>query len=1023
MLRFQCLICVSSVAKFFEFCAERPMNRVFLFGLILFGFSCGQEAAAQGYSPDEAVGKMTVAEGLQIKLFASEPEVRQPSFVKCDDRGRLWTIQYLQYPNPAGLQRVKVDRWSRTVYDRVPKPPPHGPRGADKITILEDTDGDGRADLVKDFVEGLNLVTGVAFGHGGVFVLNVPYLLFYPDRDRDDVPDSDPEVLLTGFGMEDAQSMSNHLTWGPDGWLYGVNGSTTTCRIRGIEFQQGLWRYHPLTHEFELFCEGGSNCYGVTFDQNGELYYSTNGGPFVHAVQGGYYFKSFGKHGPLHNLYAYHFFENLTCDQVPGGPPTGGTIYLGDSFPEIYRGKFLAGNFLGHTASWWSIEPKGSTVEAKFGAKLFDSNDTWFGPTDMCLGPDGAIYVCDFHDQRTAHPDPDANWDRENGRIYKIEAVDLKPQQAVDVPGSSVNELVELLSHENHWFRGRARMELARRRDASLAKRLRGMALQTTDAQLALQGLWAYHASVGLDEKMASELLRHPAEYVRFWTVRLLGDRRKASPEIAAQLVELAGHETSLRVLSQLAATAKRLPGSVGLEIVQQLMDTESCQTDERVAWLVWWAIEAKANTETAVLLAMFATEEAWQKSARRNNALRLVRRWAAEGTTNAYETCLRLMQSAPESQQLAVHQQLRKGLSERTVGLTKIGQGGLFGEQASTDGTASSETRKFEPIAGELQTAINQLWKQQPANLLFLELALRADSEQALQYLTTRIAKESENFPLLLKLLGEFGGVEAAATILALFENATTDEARISAVEILAKWESGEVTNSLLAHYVGASVELRSKLREVLFARPKSAIDFLKRVDLGEFDSQEIPVTQLRRLAIHEDEAIDALLRKHWGNIGPGSPEEKLATMRRFSNDLRAGTGDLVRGKVLFTKHCGVCHQLHGEGNKIGPDLTTANRKDRAALLGNMVDPSAVIRREYINYVVETDSGRVVTGLIAEQDAASVTILDAQNQRIKLPRDEIEELQESELSLMPEKILEGLTPQQLRDLFGYLEK
>ena len=100
-------------------------------------------------------------------------------------------------------------------------------------------------------------------------MLNPPYLLFYPDANRDDVPDGDPQVLLTGFGMEDAQAMSNHLTWGPDGWLYGVNGSTTTCRIRGIEFQQGVWRYHPITHEFELFCEGGSNCYGVTFDANG----------------------------------------------------------------------------------------------------------------------------------------------------------------------------------------------------------------------------------------------------------------------------------------------------------------------------------------------------------------------------------------------------------------------------------------------------------------------------------------------------------------------------------------------------------------------------------------------------------------------------------------------------------------------------------------------------------------------------------------------------------------------------------
>src|SRR5262249_40096788 len=117
------------------------------------------DGRADGYKPSEAAGKMVLPEGLSAKLFASEPEVRQPILVKCDDRGRLWTIQYLQYPNPAGLKRVKVDRWSRTVYDRIPEPPPKGPRGADRITICEDVDG-GKADRFKDFVTGLNLCTG-----------------------------------------------------------------------------------------------------------------------------------------------------------------------------------------------------------------------------------------------------------------------------------------------------------------------------------------------------------------------------------------------------------------------------------------------------------------------------------------------------------------------------------------------------------------------------------------------------------------------------------------------------------------------------------------------------------------------------------------------------------------------------------------------------------------------------------------------------------------------------------------------
>jgi putative heme-binding domain-containing protein len=193
--------------------------------------------------------------------------------------------------------------------------------------------------------------------------------------------------------------------------------------------------------------------------------------------------------------------------------------------------------------------------------------------------------------------------------------------------------------------------------------------------------------------------------------------------------------------------------------------------------------------------------------------------------------------------------------------------------------------------------------------------------------------------------------------------------------------------------------------------------------VDQGAIPAEEIPVDELRHVALHEDEMLDALVRKHWGNIGPGTSEEKLATMRRLNNDLRADTGDPQAGKVLFDKHCATCHVFLGEGNKIGPDLTSANRHDRAALLANLVDPNAVVRREYVNYIVQTTSGRILNGLIAEQDAAALTLLDAKNQRTRLPRDEVESIEPSPVSLMPERLLDELTPQQLRDLVRYLEQ
>ncbi|MBA4107784.1 MAG: dehydrogenase [Pirellula sp.] len=981
----------------------------------------------QGFAPTEAEGHVTALDGVRVKLFASEPDVRQAIFVKCDDRGRVWTIQYLQYPNPAGLQRVTVDRWSRTVYDRIPEPPPRGPQGADRITILTDVDGDGRADAAKDFIDGLNLVTGVEFGHGGVYVLQAPYLLFYPDKDRDDVPDGDPEVLLTGFGMEDAQAMANHLTWGPDGWLYGVNGSTTTCRINGLEFQQGCWRYHPLTKEFELFCEGGLNCYGLTFDANGELFYSTNGGPFVHAVQGGYFYKSFGKHGPLHNLFAYHFFPQQECDQAPnpGGPPTGGTIYNRGALPSKLTGAFVAGNFLGHTVSWWNLTPNGSTVRASYGGELINTHDSWSGPTDFCVGPDGSAYVSDFFDQRTAHPDPDANWDRSNGRIYRIEAIDAAPAEPCDVAALSSPQLVELLKSPNRWKVDRARVELATRRDKSVASQLEEFARQSEDAQLALDGLWALNAVGSLDGALAAELVAHPAEYVRFWAIRLLGDRRDLRPSEFDAMQQAAMTEESPRVLAQLAASAKRLPGAQCLAIVDQLLQRSAGVDDPRVPWLIWWAIESKAMSDIPQLLKMCGSDEAWTSAPRSANSLRLLRRWAADGSAAGYEACDQLLATTPADRQDSAYDAIRQGLSERAKGYEEITQGGLYDQQALPGGEETPrQTRQYEQVSGPLYDRLLNLRRMHPDDDSLLEIALRLGDDQAYADLRQKVeASATPLDPQQIALLREFGREDLIPLLLPMVSPATSPQQLEGALALLAGFDSPEITRQLLAAYDVLPTDARRHVREALFARPSSAEEFLLFVDGQRIPTADVALEELRSLALHRSEAIDALVRKHWGNVGPGSSEEKLSTMRRFSNDLRAAAGDPHAGKPLFAKHCGVCHQLHGEGEKIGPDLTAANRQDLAALLGNIVDPSAVIRREYVNHVIITSSGQVVGGILAEQTGAGVTVLTAENKRINIANDEIEEMAEAETSLMPERILEALTPQERRDLFSYLQQ
>src|SRR4051794_28250817 len=390
-------------------------------------------APSQGFTPDEAVKRMKVTEGFEVKLVACEPLIKQPVTMSFDDKGRLWVLQYLQYPNPAGLKAISVDKYLRTKYDKVPEPPPHGPKGADRITILSDPDEGGRFRKAKDFVGDLNLASGMCLGNGGVYVVQPPYLLFYPDKDGDDVPDGDPEVLLKGFGMEDAHALANSLQWGPDGWLYGAQGSTVTARIRGVEFQQGIWRYHPRTRQFELFSEGGGNTCGLDFDRHGNAIAGTNWGgkAMLHQVQGGYYVKGFSKHGPLHNPHAYAYFDHVPYPDFRGGHVTcGGIVYQGGAYPRKLDGQYVAANLLSNAIHWHVLEPRGSSFVSRFGGELLVANDTWFRPVDCLTGPDGSVYVADWYDARANHVDPVDTWDRSNGRIYKIEAAGAAPGTA-----------------------------------------------------------------------------------------------------------------------------------------------------------------------------------------------------------------------------------------------------------------------------------------------------------------------------------------------------------------------------------------------------------------------------------------------------------------------------------------------------------------------------------------------------------------------------------------------------------------
>jgi len=963
----------------------------------------GRSAQAQGFTPGAAAGRMTAALGLEVHLVASEPMVRQPVAIEFDDRGRLWVIQYLQYPNPAGLKRVAVDRYSRTAYDRVPEPPPRGPGGADRITILEDDDGDGRADRARDFVTGLNLASGLAFGDGGVFVLQVPYLLFYADRDRDDRPDGDPEVLLTGFGIEDASSVANSLTWGPDGWLYGLQGSTVTAKVRGIEFQQGVWRYHPRTRRFELFCEGGGNMWGLDFDRRGRLFASTNVGGFVmlHGVQGGYYWKSFGKHGPLHNPYTFGYFDHVRHDGVSGGHVSvGGLFYEADAFPVAWRGRYIAADLLDHSVHGHEVAPFGSTFHARQVDDLVRSNDTWFAPTDLTLGPDGALYIADWHDRRTAHPDPDAEWDRTNGRIYAVTARGAKAlaQHDCDLATKTNEGLVALLSHPNVWYRRKARRLLAERRATDVADGLRHSALEGR-GETALESLWALYGCAGLDDGTAERMLEHKDADIRAWCVRLLGDGLRVSSRVAARLVEMAASEPDVTVRAQLACTAGRLAPALGLDMAQRLLMRDLDGNDPYVPLLLWWAVERHAIADLDDTLGRFTAPASWQSGMIRSVILgRLMRRLAAEKSVAGDTGCARLIASAPS-------RDLRRPL--------------LVALEEATHGSGAGL------VAPGLARPVIDLADHEPSDVTLMILAARVGSRpagaRARAIAIDRRAPEPDRLAVL-DLLGELKDQAAVGLLLGLSIGGDSAAVRFAALSALGRFEGETIAFGLLAAYPRQVEAWRSRVRDLLLSRSSWARVYLKAIDGGAVPAGDVTLDQLGRFATLQAPDLAALVRKHWGVTRGTTHEERLAEVRRLNNDLRAAPGDPVRGRPLFRDRCANCHRLHGEGETIGPDLTYANRRDRDFLLVSLVDPGGVVRKEYQAYNVATKDGRVLTGLIVEQTPEVITLRDAKGERTKVVRSEVEELKELDVSLMPEALCKEFNPQQLRDLFSFLQ-
>ena len=957
------------------------------------------EPGSSPLSPRDSLARFRPPSDLQFELVTAEPDVRQPVNMNFDERGRLWVVQYLQYPFPAGLKVVKYDEYLRAVFDHTPAAPPHHVPGADKITIYEDRDGDGYFESHHDFLTGLNIATSALPGRGGVYVLNPPYLLFYPDKNHDDIPDSDPEVLLSGFGLEDTHAVANSLTWGPDGWIYGAQGSTCTAAVQGIHFLgQAVWRFHPQTRRFELFAEGGGNTFCVEFDSKGRLYSGHNGDGTrgFHYVQGGYYLKTWGKHGPLTNPNAFGFFKAMELDGYRARFSHSFAINEGGTLPSKYDGQIVASIPLHNRIEFSQLIPQGTTFKTKDSAAI-DSSDRWFRPVDTKLGPDGAIYFADWYDIRLTHLDPRDTWDKSNGRIYRLTRPGAPRIPAFDLAKLSSDDLAGFLTHSNRWFRQQALRIFGDRRDPAIVPKLTRL-LESQTGQPALEALWAVNLSSGFSDSLALRQLSHADPFVRLWTVRLLGDAQKVSPQIAGGLAQLAHSETNAEVRSQLACSARRLPADDAIPILDQLLRHAEDASDPHLPLLLWWAIEKHSVTAREKVLSLLNTTDHWASPLVSREILpRLARRYFAEQSPAGTEAIRRLLSAAPNSEK---------------------------GARLVTEIAETAKTMAAPALPENLRTLVQNLGDPADArlNLAKLQLGCSNLAPFALRILANKQSPRDLRTEYI-ALAGQRLLDHAIPALLNLLADASdTPSARKSAVAALQNFDSPAVAIEVLNRYekLASAPDVRSAAIELLSKRKSWALALLHALDAGTVPLGHLPPSSVDRLRLYSDPQITALVARHWP-IRSNSAE-KETRIREVKKLLAAEKGDAARGREIFSTLCGNCHKLFDQGKSIGPELTGYERSNTDFLLLSIIDPSLAIREEFTDFRLEKKDGLLLTGFIVERTPTSVTLEDPAQGRLIVSRSEIKSLEAVPISRMPEGLLDALSPTQTRDLFGYLQ-
>jgi len=946
---------------------------------------------AEFLTPQKAVDNMTLQDGFKANVWASEPMMTQPMAFCWDSKGRLWIAENRDYET----------RQTGFAND-----------GKSRILILEDTDNDGVADKRKVFLEGIPFPAGIAVGMGGLWLGAPPNLLFVPDADGDDQADMDDiEVRLTGWGIRDRHETLNSFHWGPDGWLYGCQGYATPSKVgkpagkgklyahkdpfpedikfdgEPVDINGGVWRYHPTKDQFEVVAHGFSNPWGLDYDANGQLLITACVIPHLwHVVPGGIYHRQGGSH---FNPHVYSDIRTI-ADHRHRSAHGGARVYLSDAFPDEYDGRIFMANIHEHAVLTDILEPKGSGFVGKHGDDFMLANNAqWIG-FSMEIGPDGSIYVLDWHDADICGKEV---VNKETGRIFRIAANNSAAKdfehRYTDLTKLNDIDLVKLQTVESAWHARRARTILQHRSnsrdiDGQAVTALRDLVTSGNPVDQRLRAMWALHVTGQLSRSRLMEALNDSEEYIRSWGIQLLCEGFAAHNEATQQFVSMAATDKSAVVRLYLAAASQRVEEPVRWQLIEALSQHSEDINDHNIPKMIWFSLEPLVTKDAARAIKL-------ADSARISLVTRHISRRLADA--QQYDLLVNAIGSAKNNQQEMLLG-LRDALDGRFDVKSPNSWSDVYPKLRSSGGETARLALQLSQQFGDSVAAKAMLSTLQNGSTTI------ADRRQALQGLAGRQREELKG--QLVSLLND-------------------DALRPDVIRAMASYEEAAFAQELLKRYSGYSATDKLEVIHTLSSRPLYGRALTAAIKDGTVAKADVPAYVARLLRrVVGNSFVDV-----WGPIEELSTDKEamFAKYRTLLNSDSLARANPSNGRVLFNKTCAACHKLHGHGGVIGPDITGANRTNLEYLLGNILTPSAIIQDAYKMHIVLTDDGRIYSGVPAEENDQTLKLRVANRpEPVTIAKSQIESREVAPVSMMPEGMLKTLKDQEVVDLIAYLQ-